>query len=113
MRRHRAVAGWFLLAAGMLLAPGLPLRAPGQEAEGGGWAVGRRGGGGGVCPLGARGLLPPRGPPGGAGGGGAGGPGGPPPATGLTDAERQEFYHLAEGSELFPADWLGALKSVK
>ncbi|MBI2806136.1 MAG: cytochrome c [Planctomycetes bacterium] len=31
--------------------------------------------------------------------------------NGLTDAERDEFYHLAEGSEVFPLDWLKALKN--
>ena len=31
----------------------------------------------------------------------------------LTPAERKTFYHLAEGSEIVPADWLGALLSVK
>jgi mono/diheme cytochrome c family protein len=31
----------------------------------------------------------------------------------LTKEEREDFYHLPEGSELIPADWLGALVSVK
>jgi mono/diheme cytochrome c family protein len=40
-------------------------------------------------------------------------PAAPKPAAGLSDAQRKDFYHLPEGSELFPADWLGALTSVK
>ena len=44
----------------------------------------------------------------------AGPPIAPPPAAegrnGLTDTERQTFYHLSEGGELFPADWLAALE---
>ncbi|MGH9346710.1 MAG: c-type cytochrome [Vicinamibacterales bacterium] len=43
----------------------------------------------------------------------------PPPAisaataerVGLTPEERQEFYHLEEGSEVFPLDWFLALES--
>ena len=30
--------------------------------------------------------------------------------NGLSEAERNEFYHLEEGSEVFPLDWLRALK---
>ena len=28
----------------------------------------------------------------------------------LTDADRQVFYHLEEGSEVFPLDWILALR---
>ncbi|MBI3821730.1 MAG: hypothetical protein HY289_03515 [Planctomycetes bacterium] len=31
--------------------------------------------------------------------------------NGLSDAEREEFYHLEEGSEVFPLDWLRALEN--
>jgi mono/diheme cytochrome c family protein len=31
----------------------------------------------------------------------------------LAPVERVDFYHIAEGSEIIPADWLGALVSVK
>jgi mono/diheme cytochrome c family protein len=37
----------------------------------------------------------------------------PGPATGLTASERQIFYHLAEGSELFPLPWMRALVSER
>jgi len=33
--------------------------------------------------------------------------------TALSDDERKDFYHLPEGSELFPAHWLAALVSVR
>ena len=33
--------------------------------------------------------------------------------NGLTDAERATFYHLPEGSEVFPVDWLRAMTSVR
>jgi hypothetical protein len=35
----------------------------------------------------------------------------PEKVQGLTDAEREQFYHLAEGSELYPLAWLRALES--
>ena len=35
------------------------------------------------------------------------------PNSGLTPGERQALYHLAEGSEIFPIDWLRALRSVR
>src|SRR5262245_29326681 len=31
--------------------------------------------------------------------------------NGLTQAEQARFYHLAEGSEVFPLNWLRALES--
>lgn len=31
--------------------------------------------------------------------------------TTLTDAERREFFHISEGSELFPVDWLLAMRT--
>jgi mono/diheme cytochrome c family protein len=34
------------------------------------------------------------------------------PAPALSDEDRKAFYHLAEGSELFPAAWLAAMDSV-
>jgi mono/diheme cytochrome c family protein len=33
--------------------------------------------------------------------------------NGLSDDDRKEFYRLAEGSEIIPSDWLGALQSIK
>jgi hypothetical protein len=33
--------------------------------------------------------------------------------NGLTDDDRKDFYHLAEGSELIPSDWLAAIQSVQ
>ena len=35
------------------------------------------------------------------------------PAESSVTARRRMLYHLAEGSEIFPLDWLMALKSVK
>ena len=32
--------------------------------------------------------------------------------NGLTRQQREEFYHLAEGSEVFPLDWLQAIDNV-
>src|SRR5262245_31524898 len=32
--------------------------------------------------------------------------------NGLTDKERSVFYHLEEGSEIFPIDWLEGLRSA-
>lgn len=42
-------------------------------------------------------------------------PAGPvdPPLGGLTPADRAKLYHLPEGSELFPLDWLRAMTSLK
>src|SRR5215467_9910035 len=31
--------------------------------------------------------------------------------NGLSDADRKVFYHLAEGSEVYPLDWLRVLES--
>src|SRR5262245_38390077 len=36
-----------------------------------------------------------------------------PPLGGLSDDDRKTLYHLPEGSELFPVDWLRAMTSVK
>src|SRR6478672_7805750 len=33
-------------------------------------------------------------------------------ANGLTVEERRQFYHLSEGGELYPADWLLALEAT-
>jgi mono/diheme cytochrome c family protein len=49
-----------------------------------------------------------------AGARGPRGPVSPPrPFQALTDDDRKDFYHMAEGSELFPAQWLAALVSAK
>ena len=36
----------------------------------------------------------------------------PQPAKSSVTSRRRMLYHLAEGSEIFPLDWLMALKSV-
>src|SRR5436309_2902376 len=36
-----------------------------------------------------------------------------PPRAAWTADERKQFYHLPEGSEIFPVDWLAALKSSR
>jgi hypothetical protein len=41
------------------------------------------------------------------------GPAAGPPLGGLSGADRKTLYHLPEGSELFPLDWLRAMTSVK